>query len=230
MYKTPPSRRWPRSGTRSLLAGPALLAALAACDDSTGPTVVMLVPTVTIEAIGDVVQLEANVTGSTLLPEWESLNPGILTVTRAGMAVAVSEGTAQVIARIGATQAQGTVHVLPEVEIQVTAATKQSEDGGLERIRLDLKNTGGRGFYRVLTYRDPAEPGGEHVGISIPLNDQSVTTGAEFFFQYSVGAPADWVVVYSRSPHSEEYRRTACVRFDGGDCPLAPLAPVPPLP
>jgi hypothetical protein len=215
----------PRSGRhRSALLLPAvpMLVLAAACDSSTG-TVLVQVPSVTFEAVGDALQLEANVPGSTALPEWESLDPHIVAVTRAGMAVAVAPGTARVVARVRSGSGEGTVTVLPHVSVDVVGLERLSLEDGLEQVRVDLKNLGGRGFYRLRIMRDPLEPGGEHTPIHNPWNDHAVSTGDSYWFQVTVSAPADWVVVYSRSPHSEEYRRTGCARFDGGDCPLPPL-------
>jgi hypothetical protein len=208
-----------RAGSFLLIAA----LALAGCDSSTD-SVPVQVPSVTFEAVGDARQLEANIPGSTVLPEWESLNPEIVTVTRAGMAVSVAPGTARVVARVRSGEGEGTVTVLPHVSVELTAVSKQSGAEGFEDIRLDLSNTGGRGFYRFRIMRDPAQPGGQHTVITDFWNDTSIIPGASYFVQMPVPAPADWVAVYSRSPHSEEYRRTGCMRFDGGDCPLPPVS------
>jgi hypothetical protein len=208
-----------RAGSCLLLAA----LALAGCDSSTDAVTVQ-VQSVTFEAVGDALQLEATVPGSTALPEWESLNPEVVTVTRAGMAVSVAPGTARVVARVRSGEGEGTVTVLPHVSVELTAVSKQDAGEGLENIRLDVTNTGGRGFYRFRVMRDPDQPGGEHTVITDFWNDTSITPGVSYFVQMSVPAPADWVAVYSRSPHSEEYRRTGCMRFDGGDCPLPPVS------
>lgn len=208
--------------TRFRIASPfaAVLLLLAACDSPTDLKLVA-VPDVTLEAVGDSKQLEATVRGTEQLPIWESLHPDIATVTRAGMVTAVAPGAATVRARLGSETREGTVTVLPPVSVEITSASKQPADDGVEQITLRMRNTGGRGYYRTRFYRASATPGGEPQIISQDFNDHDISAlQPEMTWGTQVAAPAHWVVVYSREPQSLGYRTTACVRLDGGaGCP-----------
>lgn len=89
-----------------------LLIAAVGCDESptgTGPEPRISVTDVTLEAVGDAAQLEAVVENSDEAPAWESLQPGVVTVSESGQAVAVAAGTATVRARIGTASGEGTI-------------------------------------------------------------------------------------------------------------------------
>lgn len=190
-----------------------------ACNSSTDP-IQLSVPAVTLEAVGDSRQLEANGTGGAL-PTWESLSPDIITVTRAGMVTALSAGSGSVRAQLDGRTAQGTVIVLPAVSVEVSAASAAPGDEGWDDVTLQLVNTGGRGFYRLTFYRESAEPGGEAVIISQDLTDFEAAVGLNISHKRPVPAPAHWAVVYSREPQSLGYLRTACLRVNGEPgCPL----------
>jgi hypothetical protein len=193
---------------------------LAACDSATEPRL-LSVTGVILEAIGDSKQMEANVKGTDRLPTWESLHPEIATITRAGMVTAVSPGTAKVVARIGSETVEGNVVVLPPVNVEIVGAATEPEGDGWERVTLQIRNVGGRGFYRMRFYRESATPGGEPQIIAQWLTDQAMAANQpQISSSMQVPSPAHWVVIYSREPNSVDYRTTACVRLDGPEaCP-----------
>ncbi len=208
--------------TRLRLSAPvlALLLFAAACDSPTDPINISM-QSVTLEAVGDSKQLEATVTGSDRLPEWESLNPEIVTVTRAGMVTAVAPGTAKVRATIGLQSAEGTVTVLPPVEVQLTSLSVTTEPSGQPRVQMQLRNTGGRGFYKIEFWQMRETPGGEHRRVLSQMNDSEAPVGMDISSAIIGFVRPDWVIVYSRAPNSTEYRMTGCRRVDGGTpCPM----------
>lgn len=193
--------------------------AAAACDSPTEPA--LGVPPVTLEAVGDAVQLEADGAGDDL-PRWESLDPDIVTVTPAGMAVAVAEGTATVRARLGSRTAEGQVTVMPPVEVVISDLHVVTE-GDLEGMSMRLANMGGRGFYRLEFWGERSDGEVEHRIIQRSgIPDYPAEVGLDVVYQ-NLALPeiADWVIVYSREPLSLGYELTGCVRLDGGSpCPL----------
>jgi hypothetical protein len=210
--------RFRRTAMISLLVGLA-----AACDSPTGTNPQLIsVADLTIEAVGDSHQLVATQRDSSRLPSWESLDPTVAAVTRAGMITGMGAGTTRVRARLGSEMVEGNVTVLPPVSIEIVAAAKDPPVNGSERVRLTIRNTGGRGFYRMHVYRTAATPDAQPTIIQQDLTDLPTTVFShEIFHHRDVAAPADWVVVYSREPHSMEWRRTACARLDGeAGCPM----------
>lgn len=198
----------------------ALLAA-AGCESPTDP-VRLSVNKVTLEAVGDVQQLTANVIGTTQLPEWESENPQVATVTRAGMVTAVGPGTTLVRARIGSQMAQGTVTVLPRVDVQLLSLSRGPDPTGVTTISMQLRNAGGRGFYRVEHWQMRETEDSDHRPVMRQLTDSEAPVGMDYMASISLPGmdDVDWVVVYSREPTTLEYRRTGCLRLDGGsECP-----------
>jgi hypothetical protein len=135
---------------RNLVRTLPLVAALLAigCDSPTEP-VRLVVPQLTIEAVGDSRQLEATIFGSDVLPEWESLSPELVSVTRAGMVTALASGEARVRARVGTSVAEGKVTVLPAAVVAITSAERQTSSSGAAEIRLRLQNSGGRSSMRA---------------------------------------------------------------------------------
>lgn len=191
---------------------------LTSCDSATEPSL-LSVQGVTLEAVGDVKQLEANVRGTDRLPTWESLDPAIATVTRAGMVTAVSAGTAKVVARIGGETVQGNVVVLPPVNVEITRTETEALAQG-ERVTVHIRNHAGRGFYRMRFYRHSGTPGDAEI-VMQDLTDTAIAANQpEIFTGLELPTQADWVVIYSREPQSLSYRTTACVRLDGVEgCP-----------
>lgn len=205
-----------------LLAAALLIAA--GCDSPTDP-VRLVIPTVTLEAAGDSKQLEASVFGSDALPEWESLTPELVTVTRAGMVTAIAAGEARVRARIGSHTAEGTVTVLPPVSVEILTATRQVLASGDTSVSVNVRNTGGRGFFRIEYWRERESGEDLHQPVLRPMIDDAAPVGLQFTAGNTLPGMSgvDWVVIYSREPHSLTYRTTGCVRLDGGSpCP-APL-------
>jgi hypothetical protein len=197
-----------------------LLVALAGCDSPTDPHTLQ-VQAATIEAIGDALQLEATVQGTDRLPEWESLNPEIVAVTRAGMAVAVAPGTARVRARVGSQVAEGNVTVLPPVDVQLLSLALSADPEGRPRVQMRLRNAGGRGYYKYEYWRMRETEGGEHRRVLSFTNDFDALVGMDISGGSTGFEAPDWVIVYSREPHSTQYRRTGCMRVDGGvPCPV----------
>lgn len=124
----------------------ALLALTAACESPTDLSP-LTVQAVTIEAVGDAVQLVAH-GAEGALSYWESLDTTIVTVTPAGMAVAVRSGTATVRARLGSRADEGTVTVLPPVDVRLSNVQVVTEDQGRKGVSMQVTNVGGRGYYQ----------------------------------------------------------------------------------
>jgi len=200
----------------------ALLLATAACESSPTEQRLISVPAVTLEAVGDARQLEATLNGTEQLPVWESLDPLIATVTRAGMVTAVAPGIAKVRARLGSKAREGTVTVMPAVSVEITSATVERGPSGEGLATVWIRNRGGRGFYRMRFYRASTVEGAMPEVVSQDITDQPIVAGQpEFYSMRSMPAGVQWIVVYSREPNSLAYRITACHRLDGAtDCPM----------
>jgi hypothetical protein len=200
----------------------ALLLLAWGCDSPTDP-IRLFAPAMTLEAIGDSKQLEANITGSDALPEWESLTPEILSVTRAGMVTALASGTGRVRARLAGETAEATVTVLPPVDVQIVSATRTIPETGPAQVNLRLRNSAGRGFYRMEFWQARASENEEHRVVLRYITDSEAPAGMDVMVSNSLSGMenVDWVLVHSRQPHELGYRSTACLRLDGGSpCPL----------
>jgi hypothetical protein len=199
----------------------ALVTIAAACDSS--PTdLPMHVPAVTLEAVGDAHQLTAGGTDGAL-PFWESLDTTVVTVTPAGMAVARAPGTARVRARLGSRTAEGTVSVLSPVEVTISDLRVTTDAGGAYAgMAMQLRNLGGRGYYRLQFWKERADGEDEHRIVLNYTTDMEAPVAMDVQFGTNLPAePADWVVAYSREPVSLGYVRTGCMRLDGGaPCPI----------
>jgi hypothetical protein len=198
----------------------ALAVVAAACDSIT--ELPLHVPAVTLEAVGDAAQLVASGADGAL-PFWESLDTAVVTVTPAGMAVAVASGSAQVRARLGSRTAEGTVTVLPPVAVTISSfRVLTNSNGEYNGMAMQLKNEGGRGYYRLQFWKERAEGETEHRMILNFTTDSEAPVGMDVQAGYHLTAePADWVTAFSREPNSLSYTRTACVRLDGGTpCPM----------
>jgi hypothetical protein len=200
----------------------ATLIGFTGCDSPTEP-VRLLIPALTLEAVGDSRQLEASIIGSNVLPEWESLNPELVTVTRAGMVTALAPGEAKVRARIGGSVAEGRVTVLPPANVVIANASRQVAVSGAVELALRLQNTGGRGYYRMDLWQARQTPDGEHQPVLRFTTDSEAPAGMDIVFRS--GLPGmervDWVMIHSRDPGTLGYRATSCVRLDGGTpCPI----------
>lgn len=209
--------------TRTSLFALALVLGATACDSPTEDSIRLTVRSDTLEAVGDAGQMEALVSGSDRLPEWESLSPQVATVTRAGMVTAVAPGTARVRAAIGGRTAEGEVVVLPSAQVQLTSVTRDVDPSGQPRITLALRNAGGRGYYRTEFWQARATAGGEHRVVMRENTDTEAPVGLNVTSSTSLPGVAnvDWVIVHSRDAHSTGYRTTGCIRLDGGSpCPL----------
>jgi hypothetical protein len=197
------------------------LAVLAAgCDSVT--EVPLHVPAVSLEAVGDAAQLVASGTDGAL-PFWESLDTTIVAVTPAGMAVAVAPGSATVRARLGSRTAQGVVTVLPPVAVTISNFRVATTPGGeYNGMAMQLRNEGGRGYYRLQFFKERAEGETEHRMILNFTTDSEAPVGMDIQATVNLTPEvADWVVAYSREPRSVGYTRTGCMRMDGGaPCPI----------
>jgi hypothetical protein len=202
------------------LAVLALAVVAAACDSVT--ELPLHVPPVTLEAVGDAAQLVASGTDGAL-PFWESLDSPVVTVTPAGMAVAVAPGSARVRARLGSRTAEGTITVLPPVAVTISNfRVVTNGNGEFSGMAMQLKNEGGRGYYRLQFWKERAEGETEHRIILNFTTDSEAPVGLDIQAGYHLtDEPADWVMAFSREPSSVGYTRTACVRLDAGTpCPM----------
>jgi hypothetical protein len=198
----------------------ALFALAAACDDSPTDLPITVQPA-TIEAVGDAVQLIAAGSGGAL-PYWESLDTTIVTVTPAGMAVGVRSGTATVRARLGSRTDEGTVTVLPPIDVQLSNVRTVTDDAGHTGLSMQVTNAGGRGYYRIEMWKAAGEGETEHRRISWQANDNEAGAGMSFgVTHWDLSDIPDWVLVYSREPRVLQLDITDCVRLDGGSpCPM----------
>lgn len=208
----------PRVASRIAFA--LLVPALAvACDSSTGPEPQLHVPDLTLEAVGDAGQLVARLDGEAVAARWESLTPTIVTATEAGVATAVAAGTATVRARVGSHAADGTVTVLPAVNVQLSDLALVTDPSGNEGMRMRLRNLGGRGYYRLEFWRFAQD--GSHQRVLYFGSDAEAPVGLDITYDnYLLDEPADWVLALSREPLSMAAVQTSCVRLDGqAECP-----------
>jgi hypothetical protein len=216
----------PRVASRIALT--LLLPALAvACDSSTEPEPQLHVPDLTLEAVGDAGQLAIRLDGEVVAARWESLTPTIVTVTESGVATAVAAGAATVRARVGSRTADGTVTVLPAVNVQLSELALVTDPSGAEGMRMRLRNLGGRGYYRLEFWK--FNPDGSHERLLYFGSDAEAPVGLDIRYDnYLLSEPADWVLALSRQPLSLEAVPTSCVRLDGhSECPgEAPQQPV----
>lgn len=198
----------------------ALFSLAAACDSPTDLSPIT-VQSVTIEAAGDAVQLVAH-GAEDALPYWESLDTTIVTVTPAGMAVAVRAGTATVRARLGSRTDEGTVTVLPPVDVRLSNVQVVTDDQGQTGLSMQVTNVGGRGYYRIEMWKAAAEGETEHRRISWSMNDNEAGAGMSYgVTHWDLIDTPDWVLVYAREPLVLQFDVTACVRLDGGSpCPM----------
>ena len=205
-----------------------LLAVQGACDDGTGPYVPDLrVPDAELGARGDTVTLTALSDGVLAVAEWESLDPAVVTVTRGGLATAVSTGTARVRAIFGGAVDTGTVTVLPPVDIRVSELAAVTDAGGQQGLQMRIRNEGGRGYYRLEFWKHDAA-GGKRRILSYG-DDSEAAPGLDIVHRNFLGGElADWVLAYSREPLSEEPARTSCARLDGLAEPCPSDLPDPP--
>lgn len=188
--------------------------ALAACDSTFEPPLGL--PAVTLDAVGDAVQLVATGAGDAL-PYWESLDTTVVTVTPAGMAVAVGAGTAVVRARLGSRDAEGPVTVLPPVDVRISSVQVVTDPDGLKGLSMQVSNTGGRGYYRFQYWKEPAEGETEPRLIMYSWSDNEAGPALSYgFTDWALPEIPDWIVVYSREPKSLGYEMTACVRVASG--------------
>lgn len=206
----------------------ALAALLVACDGGTEPLVPRLRVTDTvIEARGDTASLTALSDGVVAVAEWESLDPGIVTVTGAGLATAMAPGTARVRATFGAAEDTGTVTVLPPAEIVLSDLAVVTDPGGQQGMSMRIRNAGGRGYYRLEFWKYDAQ--GAKQRVLYYSTDVEAPAGLDIQHQTFVAdALADWVLAYSREPLADELTRTSCARLDGEAEPCPSDLPDPP--
>ncbi|NIY07805.1 MAG: hypothetical protein GWN02_05765 [Gemmatimonadetes bacterium] len=205
-----------------MIASALLLSALVACDSPTGPDPELRVVDLTLEAVGDAGRLQARLDGAEVEPTWESLDATIVSVTAAGQATAVAPGTATVRARLGDRTAEGTVTVLPPVDVRLSELAVVTDPSGNRGMRMRIRNLGGRGYYRLEFWRIGAD--GRHERFLHYASDAEAPVGLDIIHaNYLSDETADWVLAYSREPLSQEPVRTSCVRLDGQPtCPPDP--------
>lgn len=196
------------------------VAALAACDSGTGPQLAELqVGDTIIAARGDTVRLSVWADGALVDAEWRSLSPSVVTVTAQGLATAMGKGAARVRASVGRVESEGTVTVLPPVDIRLSELAVVTDPGGATGVGMRIRNLGGRGFYTLELWK--LEPDGTKRRILRYTTETPAEAGLDVRHNnYLSGETPDWVVAYSREPMADEPVRTACVRLDGAaGCP-----------
>ena len=208
-----------------------LLGLVAGCDLATDPAPVptIQVTDLTLEAVGDAAPLEAVIAGSEESPAWESLDPSIVAVSSDGRATAIASGTATVRARIGEVTGEGTVTVLPPVRIDLSELVVVTDPTGIQGLGMRVRNTGGRGYYRLEFWR--FTPDGRHERALYYDSDAEAPVGLDIEYRnFLLDEPADWVIAFVREPYAQALTRTSCVWLgDGPACPSdlpEPLAPV----
>jgi hypothetical protein len=209
---------------RALVAAGALFFA-AACESDPGePAWVTLLPgSFTLEAIGDSLRIGTTTSRTSAPLAWETSNPAVVTVNSSGVATATGPGTATVTARVQGAHASSTVTVLPLTNVEVVNPRYETNLAGSPGFRIDLRNTGGRGFFRLEFWKFSDTPGGEprRVLNEVGMRDVAVGMNSSTWYDSFREGSVDWVVVYSRDPVSTQERRTSCVRVVGqAGCPL----------
>lgn len=192
---------------------PALLVAALAVSCDSPTELQVFVTSVTLEARGDVAQLEARVEGSGPAPRWESLDPEIVTVTEAGLATAVAPGTATVQVHVGSHVADGRVTVLPPVDVRLSELAVVTDPSGAEGMAMRIRNHGGRGFFR-LEFWDRDDRGQMRRVLFYATDSEADAWMNIRHESFLLDEPADWVAAYSREPVATEHVRTSCVALN----------------
>lgn len=207
---------WNVDGAR-LLGLVLSLAALTGCELPTEPR--LEVASVTLAAVGDSATLEVRGEPRGRIA-WESLSPGVVTVSESGVARAVAPGVGVVRARSGDRRAEGTVVVLPGVDVRVSDVREIPVSGGTPGLSVRLTNEGGRGFYRLELWR--RDPAGTVRRVMTWVSDAEALPGMNVVHRIEgLSQRVDWVVVRSREPLLAEPSRTSCSAREGAaDCPV----------
>jgi ABC-type glycerol-3-phosphate transport system substrate-binding protein len=152
---------------RRYLSSVLLLAGLAACGDSPTSTSVPQEAAVTVSQkavsllVGQELTLTASVrsAGQQDVPgaavEWESLNPGVATVTQAGVVRGVALGSAQIVARSSGRADTATVTVTSEVTRTFNVNSAVACDTGTYRAARQVASS-----QRALIFEDVTNPSG----------------------------------------------------------------------
>ena len=152
---------------RRYLSSVLLLAGLAACGDSPTSTSVPQEAAVTVSQkavsllVGQELTLTASVrsAGQQDVPgaavEWESLNPGVATVTQAGVVRGVALGSAQIVARSSGRADTATVTVTSEVTRTFNVNSAVACDTGTYRAARQVASS-----HRALIFEDVTNPSG----------------------------------------------------------------------
>ena len=197
----------------------ALFAFASACESPTDLPIT--VQPMTLEAVGDAAQLVADGADASL-PHWESLDTTIVTVTPAGMAVAVGAGTATVRARLGSRSSEGAVTVLPPVDVRLSNVQRVTDPEGTVGLSMQVTNIAGRGYYRIEHWKAPGEGETGPRRIMWSGSDNEAGVGMTYgVTSYDLPEMPDWVLVLSREPVALHYTMTSCIRLDGvPGCPM----------
>ncbi|MDX1646471.1 MAG: Ig-like domain-containing protein, partial [Longimicrobiales bacterium] len=177
-----------------------IAAALAACDEGMGPQVPELqVQDAVLAARGDTIRLSARGDGVVTEARWESLNPSVATVTRDGLVTAVAPGNVRVRASVAGAQAEGTVIVLPAVDIRLSELALVTDAGWHVGVRMRIRNVGGRGHYALELWK--LDENGTKRRILRHLTETEAAPGLDVeHINYLATEAPDWVVAYSREP------------------------------
>ena len=202
-----------------------MAAALAACDEGMGPHVPELqVEDAILGARGDTMRLSARADGVLTQARWESLDPSVATVTPDGLVTAVAPGNVRVRASVSAARAEGTVTVLPAVDIRLSEVAMVTDAGGSVGVRMRIRNLGGRGYYALELWK--LDDDGTRRRILRHLTETEAAPGMDIeHIDYLAEEEPDWIEAWSREPAALDPVRAACVRVDGAPgCPNDPAA------
>lgn len=131
--------------------------------------------------------------------------------------MAVRSGTATVCARLGSRTDEGTVAVLPAIDIWLSNVQVVTNDERQSGLSMQVTNVGGRRFYRMEMWKASGQGETEHRRISWSFNDDEAGPGMSVGVTYwELSDIPHWVVVYSREPVVLQVDMTDCVRLDGG--------------
>ena len=195
-----------------------------ACTDNEAPSAppagsLTLTPVIdTLDAVGDTGQLVASVTGGSAgAVTWQSSDPATVEVSASGTVTARKAGTADVTARSGSVSAAARVTVRPPVAVVAASASRTQVFASTYRVTAALRNTGGRGAYRVEVYYRAVNLANRPAVLALSTDPVPVTAHYSASVSWEVrvapDSDVDWFVVFSRGPNDAAYRETARFTF-----------------
>jgi hypothetical protein len=193
---------------------------LAACSDIASstlqdpPSLTLTSAFDTLDAVGDTKQLFVSATGpSGDRVTWQSSDATTVEVSSSGRITARKGGDANVTARAGYLSATARITVRPPAAVVVSTASRTQLDASTYRVTAALRNTGGRGVYRIEFYSRAAGVVNPPATLTASTEPVSGTATYGESLSWAVAVPpnntVEWFIVLTREPNTATYRETA---------------------